>query len=117
MIRSCKAHPAPSSSAAHGSHTSRRFRGPKLEGKCGERTMYWQMLIGLKKVLGGYPQAASRRSTSEALVPPKPNELESTVSIGRFCASCGTRSMAVATEGLSRLSVGGAMLSRMASTE
>ena len=33
------------------------------------------------------------------------------------CALCGTRSMAVSTEGLSRLSVGGAMLSRMASTE
>ena len=63
----------------------------------------------------GRPPAAAARS--EALVPPKPNELDSTVSISRFCALCGTRSMAVSTEGLSRLSVGGAMLSRMASTE
>src|SRR5262245_55834663 len=65
----------------------------------------------------GGPQAAGRLNTSEALVPPKPKELESTVSMLRFLASCGTRSMAVATEGLSRLSVGGATLSRIASTE
>ena len=53
-------------------------------------------------------QASHRRKISEALVPPKPKELESTVSIVLRCALCGTRSMAVATDGLSRLSVGGA---------
>jgi|SRR5581483_1119161 len=61
--------------------------------------------------------AAKRRITTEAFVPPKPNEFDSTVSIWRFCALCATRSMAVSTEGLSRLRVGGATLSRMASTE
>src|SRR5262245_8421114 len=59
----------------------------------------------------------TRRRISDAFVPPKPNELESTVLISRFFAVCGTRSIAVLTEGVSRLSVGGATLSRMASTE
>ena len=55
--------------------------------------------------------------TSEALVPPKPKEFDSTVSMVRRLAWCGTRSIAVTTEGLSRLSVGGATLSRIASAE
>src|SRR5215472_17286080 len=50
-------------------------------------------------------QASQRRRINEALVPPNPKEFESTGSI------------AVATEGLSRLSVGGARLSRMARAE
>src|SRR5262245_58052302 len=62
-------------------------------------------------------QASQRRRISEALVPPKPNEFDSTVSMFRRRAWCGTRSIAVATDGLSRLSVGGATLSRMASVE
>src|SRR5690348_12988100 len=62
-------------------------------------------------------QASQRRRINEALVPPNPKEFESTVSIVRRLAWCGTRSIAVATEGLSRLSVGGARLSRMARAE
>lgn len=50
---------------------------------------------------------ATRRNTSEALVPPNPNEFESATSICRRRALCGTRSIAVVTEGASRLSVGG----------
>jgi hypothetical protein len=60
---------------------------------------------------------ASLRNTSEALVPPNPKELESAVSIERFAALCGTRSIGVSTEGLSRLIVGGAIWSRMASRQ
>ncbi len=52
---------------------------------------------------------ATRRMISDAFVPPKPNEFDSTVSICRFLAVCGTRSIAVSIEGLSRLSVGGAI--------
>src|SRR5262249_57142933 len=62
-------------------------------------------------------QDASRRNTRDALVPPKPNELDKTTSMSRLCALCGTKSRGVSTDGLSRLMVGGATLSRMASTE
>ncbi len=51
--------------------------------------------------------AATRRKTRLALVPPKPKEFDSTTLTGRLRARCGTRSMAVATDGLSRLMVGG----------
>ena len=61
--------------------------------------------------------ASSRRNTSEALVPPKPNELESATSMGRSRGVLGTRSMAVSRSGLSRLMVAGATLSRMARIE
>src|SRR6187200_3049286 len=64
-----------------------------------------------------FDQVSHRRKISEALVPPNPKELDRTVSIVRRCALCGTRSMAVATEGLSRLSVGGARLSLIDSAE
>src|SRR5215207_8635636 len=49
--------------------------------------------------------AATRRKTSDALVPPKPNEFDSTTSISRLWARCGTRSSGVSTDGLSRLMV------------
>src|SRR5262245_23075509 len=65
----------------------------------------------------GRIQASQRRRISDALVPPKPKEFDSTVSMVRRLVLCGTRSMAVATEGLSRLSVGGARLSLIASAE
>src|ERR1700710_3164174 len=52
--------------------------------------------------------------TREALVPPKPNEFDNATLISRGRAFCGTRSIAVSTDGLSRLMVGGAMLSRIA---
>src|SRR5690606_32280917 len=58
-----------------------------------------------------------RRRISEALVPPNPKEFDSATSILRSRALCGTRSIFVETAGLSRLSVAGAMLSRMASVE
>src|SRR5262249_48305236 len=60
---------------------------------------------------------AKRRRVREGLVPREANELESTVSIVRRCALCGTRSIAVATDGLSRLRVGGARLSLIDSAE
>src|SRR5690606_12612498 len=63
----------------------------------------------------GYPSTA--RKINDALVPPKPNELERTVLISRLRGLWGTRSIQLSTEGLSRLSVGGATPSRMASTQ
>src|SRR3954471_12826974 len=51
---------------------------------------------------------------TEALVPPKPNEFDKAMLISRGRALCGTRSIAVFTEGLSRLMVGGATLSLIA---
>src|SRR5437660_10127289 len=54
---------------------------------------------------------------TDALVPPKPNEFDSATLISRLRATFGTRSIAVSTEGLSRLMVGGAMLSRIARME
>src|SRR5262249_5993233 len=54
---------------------------------------------------------------SEALVPPNPKLLDRTNSIGIGLALFGTRSMAVSTDGLSRLMVGGAICARIASTE
>src|SRR5439155_10966989 len=61
--------------------------------------------------------AACRRNTREALVPPNPKEFDNTTSILRSRALCGTRSIGVSTDGLSRLSVGGATLSRIARIE
>src|SRR5271163_1558914 len=57
------------------------------------------------------------RKTSDALVPPNPNEFDSAAWIGRLRAACGARSIAVLTAGLSRLSVGGATWSRIARME
>src|ERR1700724_407007 len=59
-------------------------------------------------------QLATRCTITEALVPPKPNEFDSATLISRFRGTCGTRSIAVSTDGLSRLMVGGATLSRIA---
>jgi hypothetical protein len=59
----------------------------------------------------------ARRKISDALVPPKPNEFDSATLISRLRALCGTRSIGVSTDGLSRLSVGGTIPSRIASTE
>src|SRR3982075_2183158 len=59
-------------------------------------------------------QLATRCTITEALVPPKPNELDSATLISRLRGDCGTRSIAVSTDGLSRLIVGGATLSRIA---
>src|SRR6266404_3284732 len=61
-------------------------------------------------------QLATRCMITDALVPPKPNEFDSTTLISRLRGTCGTRSIAVSTDGLSRLMVGGAMQSRIAST-
>src|SRR3979411_3207360 len=59
-------------------------------------------------------QLATRCTITDALVPPKPNELDSAILISRLRGDCGTRSIAVSTDGFSRLMVGGAMLSRIA---
>src|ERR1700742_830611 len=66
--------------------------------------------------LGAVPtrQLATRCTITEALVPPKPNELDNATLISRLRGVRGTRSIAVATDGLSRLMVGGAILSRIA---
>src|SRR5580692_11726215 len=61
-------------------------------------------------------QLATRCTITEALVPPKPNEFDNATLISRLRGARGTRSIAVSTDGLSRLMVGGAMLSRIAST-
>lgn len=45
--------------------------------------------------------------TKQALVPPKPKEFESTNSTSRLFALCGTRSISVAIDKLSRFRVGG----------
>src|SRR4051812_23789465 len=55
--------------------------------------------------------------TREALVPPKPNEFDRATLMSRERGLCGTRSIAVWTDGLSRLMVGGAILSRIARIE
>ena len=52
--------------------------------------------------------------TTEALVPPKPKELDMAMSIFIGLALLGARSMGVSTEGFSRLIVGGAIWSRIA---
>src|SRR5437879_10315483 len=59
-------------------------------------------------------QSATRCTITEALVPPKPNEFDSATLISRLRGACGTRSIAVCTDGFSRLIVGGATLSRIA---
>jgi hypothetical protein len=59
----------------------------------------------------------ARRKISDALVPPKPNEFDSATLISRLRALCGTRSIGVSTDGLSRLSVGGTTWSRIARME
>src|SRR6202022_2489567 len=59
-------------------------------------------------------QLATRCTITDALVPPKPNEFDSAILISRLRGDCGTRSIAVSTDGFSRLMVGGAMLSRIA---
>src|SRR6202041_2414962 len=56
----------------------------------------------------------TRRRITDALVPPKPKEFDSTTLISRSRGVFGTRSIAVSTDGLSRLIVSGAMLSRIA---
>src|ERR1700739_1450337 len=70
---------------------------------------------------GGFPhtshQLATRWTMTDALVPPKPNELDSATLISRLRGTCGTRSIAVCTDGFSKLMVGGAMLSRIAKIE
>lgn len=53
-------------------------------------------------------QSTGRRKISDALVPPNPKELDSATLISRLRALCGTRSIGVSTDGLSRLMVGGA---------
>src|SRR5690606_14887720 len=60
---------------------------------------------------------ATLRKIREALVPPKPKELDSATLISLATGLCGARLIGVSTEGLSRLMVGGATLSRMASSE
>src|ERR1700681_876841 len=59
-------------------------------------------------------QLATRCTITDALVPPKPKEFDSATLISRLRGAFGTRSIAVSTDGLSRLMVGGAMLSRIA---
>src|SRR5215472_10074112 len=55
--------------------------------------------------------------TSDALVPPNPNEFDSAAAIAIFLGLYGTRSISVSIDGLSRLRVGGAIWSRIASVE
>src|SRR5260370_37220822 len=59
-------------------------------------------------------QLATRCTITDAVVPPKPNEVDSATLISRLRGVRGTRSIAVSIDGFSRLMVGGAMLSRIA---
>src|SRR3984957_21163199 len=59
-------------------------------------------------------QLTTRCMITDALVPPKPNEFDNATLISRLRETRGTRSIAVSTDGWSRLMVGGAMLSRIA---
>src|SRR5438874_1345020 len=67
------------------------------------------------RLLAGQHQ--TRLNIKEALVPPNPKLLESATSILRCLATSGTRSMSQPSDGSCRLSVGGATLSRIASSE
>src|SRR6185312_16108200 len=83
----------------------------RFSTECGETVVYRQSIrLALHQLM-------TRWRITEALVPPKPKELDSTTLISRLRAVCGTRSIPVCTDGLSRLMVGGAMLSRMARME
>ena len=116
MLRSRSGTRHAPSSASRAIATGNRF-ATEPNSKCGERTIAWQAgrhaacgtAVGSRPQSGAGPARRwcrrSRRSWTA--------RCRSCAS----CALCGTRSMAVSTEGLSRLSVGGAMLSRMASTE
>ena len=63
------------------------------------------------------PAQEARRNSSEAFVPPKPKEFDKAILISFSRALCGTRSIVVATEGLSRLRVGGATFACIARIE
>src|SRR6201999_2634029 len=62
-------------------------------------------------------QLTTRWTITDALVPPNPKELDKARLISRLRGVCGTRSIAVSTDGFSRLMVGGAILSRIARIE
>src|SRR5262249_27753149 len=96
----------------------RMTRVQAVQGRSGarRRPLLWPAAASRPPPARRVAQSTARK-ISDALVPPKPNEVDSTVVISRFRALCGTRSIAVSTDGLSRLMVGGAVSSRMASTE
>src|ERR1700755_2228118 len=62
-------------------------------------------------------QLTTRWTITDALVPPNPKELDKARLISRRRGVSGTRSIAVSTDGCSRLMVGGATLSRIARIE
>src|SRR5690606_20364998 len=78
----------------------------------GQATVAQGQLRGRPAVDPAQHQPAKRRNTSEPLVPPKPKELDSTVSIASALAWCGTKSRSQPSSGSSRLMVGGATWSR-----
>src|SRR5215467_3618936 len=99
----------------HNSHLhDKRRPASSAPGRCGRSTTNYVVLAVVS-----HPtyQSCSRRNTSDALVPPNPNEFDKTTSISRSRALCGTKSTNALTDGLSRLSVGGATRSRMARIE
>src|SRR3546814_1230809 len=84
--------------------------------------------VGQSSIMNGQPitglpvqpaqcHSANRRNTSEPLVPPKPNELDTATSIGRGLASCGTKSRSQPSSGSCRLMVGGATRSEEHTSE
>jgi hypothetical protein len=91
----------------HRNALSPRKYWPQNESKYGERldaTPPGPSAVALTKDRRGYE---ARRKISDALVPPKPNEFDNATLMSRLRALCGTRSIGVSTDGLSRLSVGG----------
>src|SRR5262249_13703059 len=66
---------------------------------------------------GTTPYCGTLGETQETFVAPNPEELDKATFTGRQCALGGTRSIAVPTEGLSRLMVGGTTPSRIANRQ
>ena len=72
-----------------GLNAPRRGTSDLADGQCGETT----------NCSAAAAVSESARKTSDALVPPNPNELDSAAWIGRLRATCGARSIAVSTRG------------------
>src|SRR5207253_11212791 len=82
----------------------------------GQATIFERQSVSRLTVDPALHQPANRRNTREPLVPPNPNELDSTTSISMSRAVCGTKSRSQPSSGSSRLMVGGATCPLIAST-
>ena len=92
----CSAQKAPAPMAASKRIKMRRRRISAISG--------WHSNNRFRLYRGAYCTAVK---ISEAFVPPKPKEFDSAALTSRVFALCGTRSISVSTDGLSRFRVGG----------